>query len=153
MMNWLFNRIFNIKKVKNLIKTKVRIYSDYEKMLLNRLERNRKYCEDEGKYFFIINLESKIEKVKILGYYSFYDVDGTVSGKIAVKDDGEIINVSWVILYTKKPHEWVMYLSNRDKNEYSNFIKYHEDFKIIEKFYSKLPVDVKREIILNKVLL
>jgi hypothetical protein len=151
MINWLFNKIFNAK---NLIKTKVRIYSDYEKMLLNRLERNRKYCEDEGRYFFIINSESKIDKVRILGYYSFYDVDGTVSAKVAVKDDGEIVSVGWDILYTKKPHDWVIYLSNRDKTEYSNFIKYtHEDSKIIEKFYSKLPVDVKREIILNKVLL
>lgn len=151
MINWLFNKIFNAK---NLIKNKVRIYSDYEKMLLNRLERNRKYCEDEGRYFFIINSESKIDKVRILGYYSFYDVDGTVSAKVAVKDDGEIVSVGWDILYTKKPHDWVTYLSNRDKTEYSNFIKYtNEDSKIIEKFYNKLPVDVKREIILNKVLL
>lgn len=146
MINW-FNEIFNrTRKI-------TRIYSSFEKMLLDRLKRNKKYSEDEGRYFFIINTESKIDKVKILGYYSYFDVDGTVSGKIAEKENGEIVNVNWQILYVKHPHDWVFYLSNSDKIQYANFIKYtHDDALIIEKFYKKLPLDVKREIILNKVL-
>lgn len=111
-MNWL-KKIFGQVKVLRPI-----VRNDFENMLLGRLERYKVFCENEGKTFYTDN-DNKIFKLKVLGSYSYYDVDGTVSGTIAETENSEIINVAWLSLYDKKPHDWVIYLSKSEKYQYS----------------------------------
>jgi hypothetical protein len=120
-------------------------------MLLGRLERSKVFCEYEGKTFYTEN-DNKIFKVKVLGSYKYYDVDGTVSGTIAETENGEIINVSRLVLYTKKPHYWVNHLSSSEKYQYSIRQKYDTDEELVNKFLNNLPKDVIREIKINSII-
>lgn len=144
-MSWL-KRIFGEVK---LLKPIVR--NDFEKMLLGRLERHKVYCENEGKTFYT-EFDNKIIKVKVLGSYRYYDVDGTVSGTVSETENGEIINTSWLTLYYKKPHEWTIYLSKSEKNGYSFRQKYDTDEELEEKFFNNLPKDIIREIKINSII-
>jgi len=144
-MNWL-KKIFGQVKVLRPI---VRNY--FENMLLGRLERYKVFCENEGKTFYTDN-DNKIFKLKVLGSYSYYDVDGTVSGTIAETENSEIINVAWLSLYDKKPHDWVIYLSKSEKYQYSIRQRYDTDEELVRKFLTNLPKDVIREIKINSII-
>jgi hypothetical protein len=144
-MSWL-KRIFGKVKILEPI-----VRNDFEKMLLGRLERSKVFCENEGKTFYTDN-ENKIFKVKVLGSYRYYDVDGTVSGTVSETENGEIINVSWLTLYDKKPHEWVTYLSSSEKYQYSIRQRYDTDEELVKKFFNTLPKDVIREMKINSII-
>ncbi len=144
-MSW-FKKIFGQVKVLRPI-----VRNDYEKMLLDRLERYKVYSEFEDKTFYT-DKEGKIFKVKVLGQYQYFDVDGTVSGKVAETENGEIINVAWLVLYDKKPHDWITYLGNSEKYQYSNRQKYDTDEELVKRFLNKLPKDVIREIKINSIM-
>ncbi len=144
-MNWL-KKIFGQVKVLRPI-----VRNDFENMLLGRLERYKVFCENEGKTFYTDN-DNKIFKLKVLGSYSYYDVDGTVSGTIAETENSEIINVAWLSLYDKKPHDWVIYLSKSEKYQYSIRQRYDTDEELVRKFLTNLPKDVIREIKINSII-
>ena len=69
-----------------------------------------------------------------------------------IKNNGEIINVSWLILYDKKPHDWVTYLSGSEKYQYSTRQRYDTDELLVKKFFNTLPKDVIREIKINSIM-
>ena len=144
-MNWI-KKIFGKFKILNPI-----VRNDFEKMLLGRLEKSKVFCEDEGKTFYTEN-DNKIFKVKVLGSYKYYDVDGTVSGTVGETENGEIINVSWLVLYDRKPHYWVNYLSSSEKYEYSIRQRYDSDEELVKKFLNNLPKDLIREIKINSIM-
>jgi hypothetical protein len=144
-MSWLKKIFGKVKILKPIVR------NDFEKMLLGRLERSKTYCENEGKTFYTEN-DNKIFKVKVLGSYSYYDVDGTVSGTVAETENGEIINVSWLVLYDKKPHYWVNHLSPSEKYQYSVRQRYDTDEELVNKFFNNLPKDVIREIKINSII-
>lgn len=142
-MSWL-TKIF--VKVKIL-----RPRNNYEKMLLDKLERYKVYSEFEGKTFYT-DKEGKIFKVKVLGQYQYFDVDGTVSGIVAETENDEIINVAWLVLYSKKPNDWVTYLCNSEKYQYSIRQRYDSNEELVRRFLNKLPKDVIREIKINSIM-
>jgi hypothetical protein len=144
-MSWI-KKIFGQVKILRPI-----VRNDFENMLLGRLERYKVFCENEGKTFYTDN-DNKIFKLKVLGQYEYYDVDGTVSGKVAETENGEIINVAWLSLYYKKPHDWVIYLSKLEKYQYSIRQKYDTDEELVRKFLNNLPKDVIREIKINSIM-
>lgn len=142
-MNWL-KKIFGPK-------TK-RVRTDYENMLLNRLEKHRietRYCD--GKTFYTDD-DKTIFKVKVLGRYEYEDVDGLVGGTVVEKEDGEITQVNFNFLYEKKPHDWVIYLSTYDRSQYCSALKYYTDEELTNKFLNSLPKEVVREIKINSLL-
>jgi len=144
-MSWI-KKIFGKVKILRPI-----VRNDFENMLLGRLERSKIYCEYEGKTFYTDN-DNKVFKVKVLGKYEYYDVDGTVSGTVSETENGEIINVSWLILYDKKPHDWVTYLSRSEKYQYSIRQRYDTDEELVRKFFNTLPKDVIREMKINSII-
>lgn len=144
-MSWL-KKIFGKVKILRPI-----VRNDFENMLLGRLERYKVYCENEGKTFYTDN-DNKIFKVKVLGQYQYYDVDGTVSGKVAETENGEIINVTWLSLYYKKPHDWVTYLNKSEKHQYSIRQRSETNEELVRKFLNNLPKDVIREIKINSIM-
>ena len=143
-MSWLEN-IFGKVKIRP-------IRNEFENMLLKRLERYKSYCKYEGKTFYT-DYDSKIIKIKVLGRYEYCDVDyGTVSGKVAETENGEIINFSLLTIYNRKPHDWVIYLNKYEKNKYSLSQKYNTDEDLVTKFFNNLPKDIIREIKINSII-
>lgn len=148
----LFKRLFSTKKIVK------REYTTWEEMHLRRLKQNETYSEHKGKKYYaydisgFTNSEPRIEYVEILGYYSYYDVDGTVFGLIAEsQENGSILNVTRHLLFTRKPHFWIKYLSTDKKNDYCRLQKYIDDNKLENQFLKELPVNVIREIKLKKL--
>ncbi len=138
-----------IKKYFNIPITKKREYDSYEQTQLSRLERYKTSCDCIGSYKYTDHYDA-IYRVKVLGEYSYYDIDGTVSGIVVEMDSGKIIRVN--NLYDTKPHDWIVYLSYGNKLIYSNDMKYITKDELSERFLQQVPIDKRREIKLNILL-
>jgi len=132
-------------------KVGLRPKSDFENMLLDRLKRHKVFCDIEGRTFYTDD-DNEIYKIKVLGKYDYQDVDGTVAGLVAEKEDGEITKLSFQLLYERKPHSWIIYLSTSQKSRYSQMQKFNTDEQLVDKFFKELPKEVIREIKINSII-
>lgn len=142
------------KKIFNKGRKAIHIPTRYEQIELDRLRREECYCEykDKEVYFY----DNELTKVKVLGKYSYYDVYGTVSNIVAQKDNGEIVTVGRQILFIRKPHDWVKYLNNKEKYNYSRMQRWAADEELANTYIPTLDKTVikavKRDIKLNSLL-
>lgn len=132
-------------------KVGLRPKSDFENMLLDRLKRHKVFCDIEGRTFYTDD-DKEIYKIKVLGKYSYYDVDGTVSGIVVEKENGEISSLYLQFLYERKPHDWVIYLNTSHRSRYVQMQKFNTDEELVNKFLNELPKDVIREIKINSII-
>lgn len=141
-----------ITKIFGKVTLKPRVRSNYENMLLQRLEKYRiesKYCDGQT---FYTDDDKTIFKVKVLGKYEYDDVDGLVAGTVVEKENGEIIQINFNFLYEKKPHDWVIYLTTYNRSQYCSALKYYSDEELTNKFLNTLPKELIREIKINSLL-
>jgi hypothetical protein len=133
-------------------KVGLRPKSDFENMLLDRLKRHKVFCDIEGRTFYTDD-DNEIYKIKVLGKYSYYDVDGTVSGVVVEKENGEIEKKLFLnILYERKPHNWIIHLNTSQKSRYSQMQKFNTDEQLANNFFKELPKEVIREIKINSII-
>lgn len=139
------------KKLFNMGRKAVHIPTRYEKIELDRLARHEVYCEDKDKVLYI-HSKGELIRVKVIGKYSYYDVDGQVSNIIAQKDNGEIIGIWRTITFVRKPHDWVLSLSAANLWAYSRSQDRTSDSDLEARFYKELDVATKRDMKLERLL-
>jgi hypothetical protein len=136
-----------INKIKNLFSRNKPLLTktnneDYS-YLLNLLENNRKWSELEGRYFY----DERGVKLKVLGVYSYPDIDMTKTGIIVKYESGKIDDIHvWSHLLKNKPHDWFTLLDTKTKLDYSRNLNDDFSYEDLEKkYYSKIPIDNSRE--------
>lgn len=135
-----FKKIFT-KTKKSLSK---REYTQFEKVELERLERHRKPHYSDGEVLYI-EIDDNFIESRVLGSYSYEDVDGSVYGTLVKTCDGRIININWARKCRIKPHDWIYNLSNKDKDEYLSLASMCSLEDLYNKFYHRLDKGYLRD--------
>jgi hypothetical protein len=140
----LIKKLFNKdKKVFNTPKEEPKTNKKDYSYLLNLLKNNRIPSNFEGKYFY----DERRLKLKVLGVYSYPDVDMNKTGIVVEYECGKIDSIHrWSFLFKIKPHEWFNLLDDASKRDYSRDLNSNVSYEDLEKrYYSKIPIDNSRE--------
>jgi hypothetical protein len=135
------------------VKIKEKVLTDREKHLLYLLEREGKYTDWKDKKVYLGDGSYH----QVLGYYSYYDIETTKQGYV-LKDlrTGNITEytLGWFggnLFFNNKPHTWFNLLEYDDKRKYHDDVKHLTDDELFDKYYNRLPIDVKRELKLKEL--
>lgn len=132
------------------------VYSDLEESLLDKISYvNRVYFYREKTKGYAFDDDNNIVHIKkIIGSYRVIDIDYLHYRTVCKLYNGRIIEIrgSKFTLYDYKPHFWVIYLSNYDKELYSRDMDSLNDYELSNVYMNKLPIAIKRKLSLKKVL-
>lgn len=142
----LFSKKTNVNKP-------VRVLTNNELWLLNRLKNDEVYLSNKGNKCYLIDGTH----IEILGRYSYPDVDMTKSGIVCKNiNTGEIIDLGkWAhdfySFFNRKPHEWVKLLERDMQYQYRIDSEDLSDDDLSKKYFDKIPKDYLREIRLKEL--
>ena len=140
------------------VKIKEKVLTDREKQLLYLLERDGKHTDWKGKKVYILDGTYN----EVIGYYSYYDIETTKKAYVLKDlDTGWIkeFTFGWLgaLFFERKPHSWVSLLPT------DHLFSYYEDSlgngsrlkltddELLNKYFEKLPIDVKRDFKLKEL--
>jgi hypothetical protein len=125
--------------------------NDKNKYLLNLLEDyeiSTPLDEFKDKLVYTIS-----DKYKLLGVYSYPDIDINQTGIVVRSENGSLIKLDkHTILFINKPPEWVKHLKWESKIEYSRdqFVLSQDD--LFNKYYKLIPNDIIRDMKIEEIL-
>lgn len=135
------------------VKIKEKVLTDNEKHLLYLLEREGKHTDWKDKTVYLEDGSHH----QVLGYYSYYDIETTKHGYVLKNlRTGNITDytLGWfgnAFFFKNKPHTWFRLLHYDHKREYHDDVKYLTDEELFDKYYKKLPVDIRRDLKLKEL--